>query len=170
MGGGIGAFIGTIFLANLPLEMLSLVVGSVVLFYIVFKLYMPSWRLVYKNAKKLFFPLGMLGGIIQGTSGISAPVSITFLNAMKLSRETFIPTISVYFMTLSFFQTPALIYYELLNYEIILLSIFCTFILLCSMPIGSRMSKSISVNTFDKLILILLGIIICKIFIDLLLK
>ena len=105
MGGGIGAFIGTIFLANLPLEMLSLVVGSVVLFYIVFKLYMPSWRLVYKNAKKLFFPLGMLGGIIQGTSGISAPVSITFLNAMKLSRETFIPTISVYFMTLSFFQS-----------------------------------------------------------------
>ncbi len=169
-GGGLGAFVGTIFLVNLSLDTLSVGVGCVVMIYIIFKLFVPSWHLVYQNSKILFFPFGFLGGVLQGASGISAPISITFLNSMKLTRETFISTISVFFMTMSFFQTPGLIYYKFLNYDIILISLICTFVLLSSMPIGARMAKSISVNAFDKIILILLAIISCKIFVDILLK
>ncbi len=167
-GGGFGAFIGTIFLVNLSLEALSIGVGCIVLIYVIFKLFVPSWKLVYQKSKILFFPFGLLGGILQGASGISAPISITFLNSMKLTRETFISTISVYFMMMSFFQAPALIYYEFLGYDIIIVSLICTFVLLSSMPIGAKIAKSISVNTFDKIILILLVVISLKIFFDLL--
>ena len=41
--------------------------------------------------------MGVGGGILQGSAGLSAPISITFLNSMKLERNQFIPTISVYF-------------------------------------------------------------------------
>ena len=89
---------------------------------------------------------------------------------MKLTRETFISTISVYFMMMSFFQAPGLIYYKFLGYDIIFISLICTCVLLLSMPIGARIVKSMSVNAFDKLILILLGTITCKIFFDTFLK
>ena len=169
-GGGFGAIIGTVFLAKLSLNALSIGMGCIVLLYILFKLFVPSWRLVYQKSKGLFLPVGFFGGILQGASGISAPISITFLNSMKLTRETFISTISVYFMVMALFQTPALFYYEFIGYQIVFISLLCTFVLLLSMPIGARIAKSISVNTFDKLILILLGIITLKIFFDILIK
>ncbi len=165
-GGGLGAFFGTIFLANLSLDILTIAVGCIVLIYILFKIFVPNWHLIIEKSKSLFLPFGILGGILQGASGISAPVSITFLNSMKLSRETFISTISVYFIMMSFFQAPGLIYYKFMNYNIILTSFICTVILLLTMPIGARLAKSLSVKTFDRLILILLVVITCKIFFD----
>ena len=165
-GGGIGAFIGTIFLANLSLDLLSLVVGILVILYVSFKLIVPSWKLNFKKSKNLFFPFGFLGGIFQGAAGISAPISITFLNSLKLDRKTFIPTISVYFMTMSTFQAPALIHYEFLNFNILFISLLCTLILIISMPIGNRIANKVSRETFDKVILVLLAIISLKIFYD----
>ena len=69
-------------------------------------------------------------------------------------------------MMMSVFQAPALIHYEFMNFEIFVISLFCTGILIFSMPIGNKIAKSVSVESFDKLILTLLGLISLKIFFD----
>ena len=163
IGGGIGAFLGTILLANLSIKFLTLSVAFIVIIYILLKLIVPSWKLTYEKAKKLVFLMGSLGGILQGTAGLSAPISITFLNSMKLERNQFIPTISVYFGIMSIFQMPTLYYYNFLNLEIILVSCISTLVLLSFMPIGSWIAKSVSKESFDKITLILLGFIAFRI-------
>jgi uncharacterized membrane protein YfcA len=163
LGGGIGAFIGTILLANLSIKILTLSVAFIVLVYIFLKLIVPSWKLIYKKATKLVFIMGAAGGVLQGTAGLSAPISITFLNAMKLERNQFIPTISVYFGVMSIFQMPTLYYYDFLNFEIIIASLISTIVLLCFMPIGSWIAKSVSKENFDKITLILLAFIAVRI-------
>ena len=163
IGGGIGAFLGTILLANLSIKILTLSVAFIVIVYILLKLLVPSWKLTYEKAKKLVFLMGGLGGILQGTAGLSAPISITFLNSMKLERNQFIPTISVYFGVMSIFQMPTLYYYNFLNLEIILVSCISTLVLLSFMPIGSWIAKSVSKESFDKITLILLGFIAFRI-------
>jgi uncharacterized membrane protein YfcA len=163
LGGGIGAFIGTILLANLSIKILTLSVAFIVLVYIFLKLIVPSWKLIYKKATKLVFIMGAAGGVLQGTAGLSAPISITFLNAMKLERNQFIPTISVYFGVMSIFQMPTLYYYDFLNFEIIIASLISTIVLLCFMPIGSWIAKSVSKENFDKITLILLAFIAIRI-------
>ena len=163
IGGGIGAFLGTILLANLSIKILTLSVAFIVIVYILLKLLVPSWKLTYEKAKKLVFLMGSLGGILQGTAGLSAPISITFLNSMKLERNQFIPTISVYFGVMSIFQMPTLYYYNFLNLEIILVSCISTLVLLSFMPIGSWIAKSVSKESFDKITLILLGFIAFRI-------
>ena len=163
IGGGIGAFLGTILLANLSIKFLTLSVAFIVIVYILLKLLVPSWKLTYEKAKKLVFLMGSLGGILQGTAGLSAPISITFLNSMKLERNQFIPTISVYFGVMSIFQMPTLYYYNFLNLEIILVSCISTLVLLSFMPIGSWIAKSVSKESFDKITLILLGFIAFRI-------
>ena len=163
IGGGIGAFWGTILLANLSIKILTLSVAFIVIVYILLKLLVPSWKLTYEKAKKLVFLMGSLGGILQGTAGLSAPISITFLNSMKLERNQFIPTISVYFGVMSIFQMPTLYYYNFLNLEIILVSCISTLVLLSFMPIGSWIAKSVSKESFDKITLILLGFIAFRI-------
>ena len=114
LGGGIGAFVGTILLINLPIKILTLSVAFIVIIYITLKLIVPSWKLAYQRATKLVFIMGAGGGVLQGSAGLSAPVSITFLNSMKLERNQFIPTISVYFGVMSIFQIPTLYYYPLI--------------------------------------------------------
>ena len=163
LGGGIGAFFGTILLANLSIKILTLSVAFIVLIYILLKLFVPTWKLSYKKAKKLVFLMGTGGGVLQGTAGLSAPISITFLNSMKLERNQFIPTISVYFGMMSIFQMPTLYYYNFLNIELIILSFISTFILMCFMPLGSWIGKSVSKDSFDKITLILLGFIALRI-------
>ena len=163
LGGGIGAFLGTILLVSLPIKILTLSVAIIVIIYILLKMAVPSWKLVYAKAKKLVFIMGAGGGILQGSAGLSAPISITFLNSMKLERNQFIPTISVYFGVMSIFQMPTLYYYDFLNIEIIIVSIMSTIVLMCFMPLGSWIAKSISKETFDKVTLILLGFIALRI-------
>ena len=163
LGGGIGAFLGTILLVSLPIKILTLSVAIIVIIYILLKIAVPSWKLVYGKAKKLVFIMGAGGGILQGSAGLSAPISITFLNSMKLERNQFIPTISVYFGVMSIFQMPTLYYYNFLNTEIIIVSIISTVVLMSFMPLGSWIAKSISKETFDKVTLILLGFIALRI-------
>ena len=163
LGGGIGAFIGTILLANLSIKILTLSVAFIVIIYILLKLIVPSWKLIYEKAAKLVFIMGTAGGVLQGAAGLSAPISITFLNAMKLDRNQFIPTISVYFGVMSIFQMPTLYYYDFLNFEIILASLISTVVLLSFMPLGSWVAKSVSKENFDKITLILLAFIALRI-------
>jgi uncharacterized membrane protein YfcA len=163
VGGGIGAFVGTILLAKLSIKILTLSVAFIVIIYIFLKLIVPSWKLMYEKATKLVFILGAVGGVLQGTAGLSAPISITFLNAMKLERNQFIPTISVYFGVMSIFQMPTLYYYDFLNFEIIIASLVSTIVLLSFMPIGSWIAKSVSKEKFDKITLILLAFIAVRI-------
>ena len=163
LGGGIGAFIGTILLANLSIKILTLSVAFIVIIYILLKLIVPSWKLIYEKAAKLVFIMGTAGGVLQGAAGLSAPISITFLNAMKLERNQFIPTISVYFGVMSIFQMPTLYYYDFLNFEIIAASLISTVVLLSFMPLGSWVAKSVSKENFDKITLILLAFIALRI-------
>jgi len=163
LGGGIGAFLGTILLVSLPIKILTLSVAVIVIIYILLKLAVPSWKLVYEKATKLVFIMGAGGGVLQGSAGLSAPISITFLNSMKLERNQFIPTISVYFGVMSIFQMPTLYYYDFLNTDIIILSIISTIVLMSFMPLGSWIAKSISKETFDRVTLILLGFIALRI-------
>ena len=163
LGGGIGAFIGTILLANLSIKILTLSVAFIVIIYILLKLIVPSWKLIYEKAAKLVFIMGTAGGVLQGAAGLSAPISITFLNAMKLERNQFIPTISVYFGVMSIFQMPTLYYYDFLNFEIIVASLISTVVLLSFMPLGSWVAKSVSKENFDKITLILLAFIALRI-------
>ena len=114
-------------------------------------------------AAKLVFIMGTAGGVLQGAAGLSAPISITFLNAMKLERNQFIPTISVYFGVMSIFQMPTLYYYDFLNFEIIAASLISTVVLLSFMPLGSWVAKSVSKENFDKITLILLAFIALRI-------
>ena len=163
LGGGIGAFLGTILLVNLPIKILTLSVASIVIIYILLKLIVPSWKLNYIKAKKLVFLMGAGGGILQGSAGLSAPISITFLNSMKLERNQFIPTISVYFGVMSIFQMPTLYFYDFLNLETIIMSCISTIVLMAFMPFGSWIAKSVSKDSFDKITLILLGFIALRI-------
>lgn len=153
---GIGALLGTLLLAALPSRWLSIIVACLALFYVGFRLMKPDWRLDYALARTLAVPAGFIAGILQGAAGISAPVSVTYLHAIHLPRERFIPTISAMFAAMSIVQLPSLIGVGIMTWQTFLISIVACIPLFAGMPLGAAMVKRVGAQLFDRLIMALL--------------
>lgn len=165
--GLLGAMVGTIFLATLPSSWLSLGVALAVLVYVAFKFRNSNWKLPTALANRLAAPAGMIAGILQGATGISAPVSITFLNAMGLARERFVPTISTYFIAVGVTQIPLLIWFDVLTLQWALLGILSMVPLIAGMPVGNWLARYVSPEQFNRAILVILLILALGILADL---
>lgn len=159
LAGAAGAGVGTAMLVGLPSDTLLLGVAGAVFLYIGFRLARPHWTLDLALATRLAAPAGFAGGILQGAVGVSAPVSITFLNATRMDRNAFIATISVFFLVMSLVQTPLLAAWGVLTPTRALLSAAAILPLVAAMPLGSYLARHISRETFDRLILALLALI-----------
>ncbi|WP_299359501.1 sulfite exporter TauE/SafE family protein [uncultured Paracoccus sp.] len=161
-GAMLGALAGTFLLAALPSRVLSLTVGGLALIYVVFRLTSPHWRLGRGIADALVLPVSLIAGILQGAVGISAPVSLTFLNALGLSRLEFIGTVSVLFMSMALVQVPALMAVGLMDRERFLISVVANVPLFLGMPIGNWMARHMDARTFQNVILVLLAVIAAR--------
>ena len=162
IAGLVGAGVGTALLATLSSGTLMLTVALVVVIYICFRLARPQWKLDMSWANRLVVPMGTLGGILQGAAGISAPISITFLNAIRLDRPQFIATISLFFFLFCFSQLPLQIWYGIMNWERFIQSCAAVLPLIAFMPVGAMIGKRLSPVVFDRVMLGLLALLAAR--------
>ena len=125
--------------------------------------------LPFTVAKRIVLPVGLLAGVLQGAAGMSAPASVTFLNAMQLERRVFIGSISVFFVAITLVQIPALLSAGILTGERTLYSLGALLVILAAMPIGAQLGRRLPHRWFDNLIMCLLASIALKIILDALL-
>lgn len=164
--GFVGASIGAVLLASVRPDLLILMTAGVVFLYVGFRLTRPDWTLSRSKADRYVAPVGLLAGVLQGATGVSAPVSITFLNAMRLDRLTFMATISIFFVGMSLSQIPVLIWVELLTWQSATLSLSALVPILLAMPAGAWLARRLSAQVFDRVILVLLSVIAVKMVVD----
>lgn len=159
IAGGLGAAAGTVLLASLPTDILMGGLASIVFLYIALRLARPDWTLARQLGETLGGPMGFLAGLMQGAGGISAPVSVTYLSAMRLERTEFIATISAFFFVMSILQVPTLVSFGILTWDRVALAALATIPLFAAMPLGEWAARHVSRETFDKLILLLLAVV-----------
>ncbi|MEM6387384.1 MAG: sulfite exporter TauE/SafE family protein [Pseudomonadota bacterium] len=156
IAGAVGAFIGTFALTLFASGVLTTTVALVVLAYVAFRLTTPGWSLTWASARRTVIPFGALGGVFQGAIGLSAPISVTFMSAVGLTRAQFIPIMSLYFLLMAFVQLPTQIGLGVMTWERLLYSCLAVIPLLLGMPIGEYVGKRVSKSTFDRVLLGLL--------------
>jgi hypothetical protein len=169
VGGMLGVCAGTLLLSMVPARKLSILVAFSVLGYILVRFAKPHWKIDMAHAKHLALPVGFAGGFLQGSSGLSAPVSLTFLNAMQLERTTFIATVSLFFTSFGFVQIFALLGSHLLSLTDIGLSFLALIPIWAAMPLGARLARHASPQVFDRFILVMLAGFALKLTLDALL-
>ncbi|MBT8459511.1 MAG: sulfite exporter TauE/SafE family protein [Boseongicola sp.] len=162
----IGVVPGSILLAKLPTEILMAAMAGIVFLYIGLRLNRPDWSLSRQQGRRFGPGLGFLGGLMQGAGGVSAPVSVSFLNALKLSRVDFIGTISVFFLSMAVLQIPTLVLLGVLNWERAGFAILASVPLFLGIAIGNWSVRRLSKEAFDLAILALLTLIAFKLLWD----
>lgn len=159
LGGALGAVLGTVLLASLSTAALMGGLSGVVFFYVGLRLARPDWHISRERGERWSAGAGLLGGLMQGAGGISAPISVTFLNAMRMDRYEFIATISAFFFVMSLLQIPTQIVVGVLDWERAGLALLAAIPLFGAMPLGERAAKRVSRATFDRVVLGLLTVV-----------
>jgi uncharacterized protein len=166
IAGAVGVVPGTILLASLPMHTLLLIVAGAVFAFVGLRLARPDWQVSYPLAERLSVPMGFSAGVLQGASGVSAPVSISFLNAARLERHVFIPTISIFFAVMTAGQIPALGYLGIVSLQELAISMIALIPLLAGMPVGAALGRRFSKEVFDRVILVVLVALALKLVYD----
>jgi len=165
--GGIGCIGGTIALVSVDTRIIEFLVGTLTMLYVAFRLLKAKKNLSSSLARKLLPTVGLIGGLVQGSCGISTPIALSFLNAINLKRESFIFSISCFFFSMACIQILTVLVFNLLTLTIFLLGILALIPQISFMSVGNYLIKSVSVKTFDKVVLVFLTILSVKIFFDL---
>ncbi len=165
-GGMIGVALGTFALKSLSSDTLSLSVALAVLLYIALRLQRPHLQLQMGLARWLALPAGVAAGILQGAAGLSAPVSITFLNALRMKREAFIAAISAFFAAFTAVQIVAVAANGLIQPGDMLYSLSALVPVSLAMPVGAALARRISAAALDRMILAILAVIAAKLLFD----
>jgi uncharacterized membrane protein YfcA len=110
----------------------------------------------------LSLPIGFAGGVIQGSAGISAPIALSFLNAMRMTRESFIFTISSFFGSMAAVQVITLGFLNMLTWPLIIISAAALIPQLLFMPVGNLAAKNMPKKNFENVILVLLSLLCLK--------
>ena len=159
VGGAVGMGVGTWLLTTLPERLLVLGLGIILLGYVVLRLTRPHLQLSLETARRLGPIAGAGGGILQGATGISAPIGVTFIHSMALDREAHLFAVSAMFLLYSAVQLPALWAAGVMRVEWMVQGVMAMAPILLFMPVGQMLARRLSRKGFDRLILGFLGLI-----------
>ena len=166
-GAGVfGMALGTYFLTILSPVLLEKSLAIIVLAFVIFKLLNPKWILDRSIGIMLAPVAGFCAGGLQGVTGLSAPISLSFLNSMHLDREEFIATIAVFFGLTALPQIALLIYFDILTLNLSFWSMLGLLPIMIFIPLGQFLAKQWSRQAFDRIVLLVLLVISIKLLIS----
>lgn len=158
-GGALGIVAGTWALTSLPERVLVTTLGIILLVYVGIKLAAPHFVVGPGLARKIGPFMGFGAGALQGATGVSAPLGVTFIHAMSLGREALVFTISTMFLLFGVTQLLSLSVAGVMQPMVLLEGLLALIPMLLLMPVGQKLASRLSREAFDRMILILLGVI-----------
>jgi uncharacterized membrane protein YfcA len=161
-----GVAAGTWLLVALPGEALALMMSVLILVYVAVRLLRPDLRLTLSLGRRISPAVGLAAGVLHGSTGISAPVAVTFVSALRLSRPQFVFAVSTLFLGFTVTQIPTLAAAGVLTLDRALVSAFAVAPVLMMMPVGQWLAARLSPQAFDRLILAALVGIAGKLLVD----
>lgn len=159
IAGAVGVIAGVWALTVVPDRGLSTVLAVLLLAYIALRLTRPDFRIREAASVAMAWPAGFVSGILQGATGISAPVALTFIHALRLPREAYVAAVSTMFLVLVTLQIPAMAVAGILDGERIIQSALAILPAVAAMPVGAFFASRLTQTAFDRVILTVLGVI-----------
>ncbi len=160
--GVLGVFVGTWGLVRLDDRVLSLILAGLICGYIALILIKPAMRLEDGLNRRIAPGIGFISGGLQGATGISGPIVVTYAHARRLDREAHVFTVSAIYGTFAVIQTPALIGVGILTPARLAEGALALIPILGSMWLGTRLGRAISERTFSRLVIALLVLMAIK--------
>ena len=156
--GVVGTLLGVWLLLSIDDRIMSVVLGVFMLVYIIWYLLNPERKIDDRTARRLAAPAGFGAGVLVGATGVSAPVIGTYVHSLRLARSGFVFAVSVPFFFLGVMQILSLAALGGYDQARITAGILACVPVVVVTPIAMRVGKNLSVQTFQYVVLVVLGV------------
>ena len=133
---------------------MNLIVGFIISIFGI--LQMIGYQIKVKHERLSMIPIGILSCILGGSISMSGPPVILFLTNKETKKHVFRGNLALYFFLLNLIILPVYISNNLMNLEILKLSMIFVFPLILGIFIGNSLSHKIKDYHFRKVVLFIL--------------
>lgn len=154
--GLVGALGGTWLLKELDPRILSGILAALILVYVVLRFVHPTFRLQPATTRALSAPVGLAAGTLQGATGMSGPLLTTYLHSYRLDPPVYVVSLVTLFQVFAMAQALALLGLGLFTPDRFAEGLLVLVPMGILLPLGARLSRTMSARTFDSWILALL--------------
>jgi uncharacterized membrane protein YfcA len=157
-GSVVGVTVATIFITNVPTQILQLGLGIIILVLAFYKLFEGRMLGILKYRKRDWH--GVLAGTIAGFTSTLAhtggpPISI-YLLLQDVTPRIFIATSALYFMILNWIKVPYYFYAKLFDFQLLWQVAWLLPLVPLGVLIGKKMGDRINKQIYNRIIIVLL--------------
>lgn len=154
--GIVGAVAGTFLLKALDPRLLSAVLAVIVLVYVVLRIATPTVAWSSAVTRRVSPPLGLAAGTLQGATGMSGPLLITYVHGYRLPVPAFVLSLAVLFQVYAVAQGVSLVGVGLFTQDRVIEGTLALIPMALALPVGSFVARRVSTRWVDAAVLALL--------------
>lgn len=164
--GAVGAVIGTLLLRVTAERWLSLALALLIVAYLALRLARPTFGLSARATRFASPVVGLAGGVLQGTTGVSGPLIVTYLHAFRLPHPAFVFSITAVFQLYALVQMVTFLSVGLYTPVRALESVLALVPVLALFPLGLTLARRLPSRYLQGGVLGLLGVMAVKLLLD----
>lgn len=154
---GLGAVAGTYLLASISERAITLSITVIVFAFIAMRVLQPEFRLRRDIFRRIAGPVGAVIGVVHGATGVSGPLVTTYVASANVPRTPHVFLVSSVFQVVSTVQLATMISLGLFDRGRAAATLLAMVPVLLVTPIGLRIGRRIRPETFQRLLLVVLG-------------
>lgn len=157
IGGVVGLPVGAGILSTVNATGFTLGVGLIV--FIAAVLMVSGFRVKFRNENHAMLPVGVLSGILKGSTSIGGPPIVLFLTNQGADKQSFRANLVAYFAVIDSGAILAWWYFGLLNAAVLLLAALYALPVIAGTWCGILLARRIDEALFKRAVLVLVAVL-----------
>jgi uncharacterized protein len=149
----VGTIGGALLLANVDAALLGAFVGACSLLFTAVSILKPGLAIPARLERYLALPMGLLGGLLGGSTSIFAPAIASYLHALRLNQREFVFFVTLLFMIGGAVQVTSYVQLGLYDARLLLIILASCAPNVLGLLAGIRLQDRIDPGLFRRLVL-----------------
>lgn len=157
--GAVGAIAGAGALSGLDPDVPRVAVGTLIVVYLVMRLARPSLTLSPTTLRRSAPGVGLVGGVMQGATGMSGSLLATYLHGANLPPAVFVLSLTALFTGFAAVQVGTFAAVGGYTRTTITGTLLALLPIAVAFPVGIRLGRTISPDVFERLLTAILLVV-----------
>lgn len=153
--------LGAHFAEGIDEQTLMTILGAFILLFVVSNFANPSLRIPQGYAQRTGFGMGLLSGVVGGLTSAPGPIFVMYVVALHLARPVFMTALGFIMALFGLTVAGSYAWVGILRWEHAVPALLSIPPVLAGMWIGNLWAKRLPLETFRKIVLLLLGVLAC---------
>ena len=162
--GFVGVALGSWALASLNDQVMFLILALWTWVYLILAVFKPELKMPMALRRPLSPFVGVIAGIMQGATGVSGPVLVTYFHSLKIPKETYLFSVTLTFLVLASWQVFALVPLGLFTLSRMYEGLLALIPTVVMIPLGVRLARVMSPRAFNNALLVVLFLTSLRLF------